>query len=86
MAKAFAALDRELSPLLPEALATRIGVACVRDRTLVLAAADAAAAARARLMAAELMRRANTLWPEPVTHWKVVVVPEIRFDRPSPRT
>ena len=80
-ARAYAALDRRLAEHLPQALRHRIGIACVREDCLVIAASEPAAATRARLIAPELLKHAARQWPTPLKHWRVVVVPGIEFER-----
>jgi hypothetical protein len=80
-AQAFAALDRRLVERIPEALRSKIGVACVREDCLVIAATEAAAATRARMMAPQLLELASASWPKPLTHWRVIVTPGIHFHR-----
>lgn len=80
-AQAFAALDRRIAGQIPEALRSRIGVACVREDCLVIAATEAAAATRARMIAPQLLQLAAANWPKPLTHWRVIVTPDVRFER-----
>ncbi|PKL95023.1 MAG: hypothetical protein CVV18_07040 [Gammaproteobacteria bacterium HGW-Gammaproteobacteria-8] len=80
-AQAFAALDRRIAEAIPEQLRSRIGVACVREDCLVIAAREAAAATRARLLAPRLLELAAAHWPRPLKHWRVIVTPDIEFDR-----
>jgi len=80
-ARAFAALDRQLAPEIPAAARAGIGIARVRDDTLVIAAIDAAHATRARMLGPTLLDAAGRLWPRPLKHWHVVVSPQARFER-----
>lgn len=80
-ARSHAALDRRLAEHLPAPLRARIGIACVREDCLVIAASEPAAATRARLIAAQLLDQANQFWPKPLKHWRVVIVPGIEFER-----
>jgi len=80
-AQAFAALDRCIVERIPEALRPRIGIACVRENCLVIAATEAAAATRARMIAPQLLELATAHWPKPLKHWRVIVTPGIQFNR-----
>lgn len=82
-AQAFAALDRRIVAGIPEALRPKIGIACVREDCLVLAATEAGSATRARMIAPQLLELAAANWPRPLKHWRVIVTPGIRFERDS---
>lgn len=80
-AQACAALDRRIIEAIPETLRPKIGVACVREDCLVLAATEAAVATRARMIAPQLLELAAAHWPQTLRRWRVIVAPGIHFDR-----
>jgi hypothetical protein len=71
----FQALDERLQPLLPAEAQGKIQIACVDQSALVIAAASAAWAARARLESDRILEAAAQLWPEELSRTKVIVSP-----------
>lgn len=73
-ARAHARLQRQLLPELPPELAAHARVACVRDKTLVMAAESPVWATRLKLYSNELLAAARGAWPGGIQKLKVVVV------------
>ncbi|MEE4297296.1 MAG: DciA family protein [Wenzhouxiangella sp.] len=71
----YQALDERIQPLLPPEAKGKIQIACVDQNTLVIAAANAAWASRARLEAAKILATAAQLWPEKLSKTRVIVSP-----------
>lgn len=74
-ARIFEALDAQLQGHLSSGLRGQLRVACVRDRTLVLAANTPAWASRARLESAQILEAMRPLWPGELSSCQVVVAP-----------
>lgn len=72
-ARAHARLQRHLQTMLPEDLAAHARVACVREKTLVMAADSPAWATRLRVYNNELLAAARTAWPGEIGKLKVIV-------------
>lgn len=75
-ARALDRLDADLRQMLPGSMREHVGVACIENRTLVLAATSPAWASRARLMADNLLREANRHLDERLEGTRVIVVPK----------
>jgi len=67
-------LDARLRKALPDSMRSHIGLACLEDNTLVLAATSPAWASRARLIASDLLYEANQTLDKPLRRTRVIVV------------
>lgn len=76
-ARALDRLDASLRQVLPGSMRDHIGLACIEDKTLVLAATSPAWASRARLMAEDLLKEANRQLDERLEGTRVIVVPQL---------
>ena len=74
-AEAYAALNRRVGDASPASARGEIGLACVEDDCLVIAAASSTRATQARLAADEILAAARRWWPEPLSRARVVVTP-----------
>lgn len=76
-AEAYMALNARLVDLIPERARGEIMVACIDGDCLVIAAASAARAARARMLADSLLEAARKHWPGELARSRIIVTPEI---------
>jgi hypothetical protein len=76
-ARALDQLDARLKQVLPGNMREHIGLACIEDDTLVIAATGPAWASRARLMAEDLLREANRHLDDRLRRTRVIVVPKL---------
>lgn len=67
-------LDARLRKALPDSMRSHIGLACLEDNTLVLAATSPAWASRARLITSDLLYEANQTLDKPLRRTRVIVV------------
>jgi hypothetical protein len=72
-AEAYLALNARLAPALPAALREQVRVACIEDRTLVMAASSPGWATQARLQQHQLLEAAKALWPTPLDSVRIII-------------
>lgn len=72
-AEAYLALNQRLAPLLPEAMREQVRVACIEERTLVIAASTPTWATKARLQQHQLLEQARGLWPTPLDTIRIII-------------
>ncbi len=72
-ARAYGELERKLAPILPSMLHGRLKVACVRDRSLVLAVESPAWATRARTLTQPILAEAKKHWPAPIDEVRIIL-------------
>jgi hypothetical protein len=72
-AEAYLALNERLAPNLPEAMRPHVRVACIEQRTLIIAATTPAWATQARLQQHQLLEQARSLWPTPLDSIRIII-------------
>lgn len=78
-AESYLALNRRIAVLLPAELRGKVGVACIEDDCLIVAATTPELATRARLNAGKLLEAARRFWPSPLRRSRIIVVPGMEF-------
>jgi|GEM_PF-3452536 len=79
-AESYLALNRRLRDSLPPQMRGRVGVACIDQDCLVLAAATPELATRARLNAASILTAARQWWPTALKRSRIIVVPGLELE------